>query len=156
MTLTKTPGPAGALPLVESAKSTVGARLAGAWESDPELNARLGRPAAAQRLTFASDPTVAAEMPDGFRPLFAGKTVHDAGRVRIGELTCRFLLIEHRGDARLVIFVPSKSDEWACDEAVTVSLVPGAAGAQDLLFLTPAEAAKLVPAGAFRRQPLGK
>jgi hypothetical protein len=71
-------------------------------------------------------------------------------------VAARFLLVEHHGDTRLVFFVPSKEDEWACEEAATVSLVPGAAAEQDLLFLTPTEAAKIAPTGAFRRLPAGK
>jgi hypothetical protein len=74
----------------------------------------------------------------------------------VGRVACRFLLVEHHGDARLVIFVPSGGDQWACEEAATVALVPGAAGEQDLLFLTPAEAANFAPTGAFRRLPAGK
>jgi RNA polymerase sigma factor (sigma-70 family) len=154
--LSKAAGPAGAPAVVASSRSAVGARLAGVWVSDAELNVRLGKPAAAQRLTFVSDPSVTAEVPDTFRGLFAGKSVHDAGRVTVGGVVCRFLLVEHHGDARLVFFVPAKGDEWACEETATVALVPGAAGEKDLLFLTPAESAKVAPTGAFRRAPTGK
>lgn len=143
--------------VVPAVRGVVGSRLAGAWESDPELNARLGRPGAtATRITFTSEPSVAAEVPDALRSLFAGKAVHVAGRVTIGGAACRFLLVEHHGDMRLVFFVPSMADEWACEEATTVALVPGVAGERDLLFLVPTEAAKIAPAGAFRRLPAGK
>jgi hypothetical protein len=121
------------------------------------LNARLGRPgAAATRVSFTSDPAVAASVPESLRGLFAGKTVRDAGRATVSGVACRYLLVEHQGDARLVLFVPSGADEWACEETATVALVPGAAGEKDLLFLTPAEAAKLAPVGAFRRAPAGE
>ena len=148
---------AGGVAVGAGRRGVVGARLAGAWESDAELNARIGRGGAAgTRIAFDSDPAVAAEVPETFRPLFEGKTVHDAGRLTVGAVACRFLLVEHHGDARLVVFVPSKGDEWFCEESATVSLVPGAAGEKDLLFLTPAETAKIAPVGAFRRAPTGK
>jgi RNA polymerase sigma factor (sigma-70 family) len=158
VTLSKTAPPLAEQPVVvPAARGVAGSRLAGAWEPDPELNARLGRRgAAATRVTFTNDPTVAAEVPDALRPLFAGKTVHAAGRTTVAGVACRFLLVEHHGDARLVFFVPSGTDEWACEEAATVSLVPGATGEQDLLFLAPTEMTKTVPTGAFRRLPAGK
>ncbi|HYH65282.1 MAG TPA: RNA polymerase sigma factor [Urbifossiella sp.] len=155
VTLSKTTAPAAGVPAVlPAARGVVGSRLAGAWESDPELNARLGRPgAAAARVTFTSDSAVAAEVPVTYRALFTGKTVHAAGRMTAGGVTCPFLLIEHHGDARLVLFVPSRGGEVACEESATASLVPGAAGDQDVLFLTAAGPSTFAPAGAFRRRP---
>lgn len=156
VTLSKTPGPHGPPAAVAPSPSVVGARLAGGWESDPGLNTRLGRPATTQRLVFASDPRVLAELPDTFRPLFAGRTVHDAGHVTVGGAARLYLLVEHYGDARLVFFVPAGADVWACEESVTAALVPGTAEEHDLLFLTPAETAKSTPSGAFRRVLAGK
>ena len=158
VTLTKTATAAAGLPAAPAtARGVVGSRLAGAWETDPELNARLGRPGAAgRRVTFTSDPAAVAEMPDAFRGLFTGKTVLAAGRMTVGAVTCPFLLIEHHGDARLVYFVPPRAGDAACEESATVALVPGAAGEQDVLVLTPTETQKLAPTGAFRRRPAGK
>lgn len=158
VTLSNIPATALRLPAAPAtARGVVGSRLAGVWESDAVLNARLGRPGgAARRVTFASDPAAAAEVPDAFRSLFTGKTVHAAGRMTVGATTCPFLLVEHHGDARLVFFVPARADQPACEESVTVALVPGAASDQDVLVLTPAETAKVAPTGAFRRPPAGK
>lgn len=158
VTLTKAVAAVVGVPVVApTARGVIGSRLAGAWETDPEVNARLGRPGAAGRqVVFTSDPAAAAEVPDAYRALFAGKTVHAAGRLTVGGVTCPFLLIEHHGDARLVYFVPPRGDEVGCEESATVALVPGAAGAQDVLVLTPAESMRFAPAGAFRRRPAGK
>jgi hypothetical protein len=55
-----------------------------------------------------------------------------------------------------VFFVPSGGGEAACEESATVALVPGAAGEQDVLSLTPTEPSKFAPTGAFRRRPASK
>jgi RNA polymerase sigma factor (sigma-70 family) len=162
LTLVKVaPGGPAALAVAPSAQNVVGARLAGIWEGDDEWNRRLGLPArpggaAGIRLTFAGDPAVAAEVPAEYRPMFADRRVYLAGRLTVaragGEpVAYRFLLTEHDGGPLLVYFVPRTGDEWACEEAVTVVLVPGADRSRDLLFLTEFESAPYAPTGGFRR-----
>jgi hypothetical protein len=154
VTLSKVAAPAvaGAPVVAPAPQNVVGSRLAGTWEADRELTAKLGQGgAAATRLTFVSDPAVAGEVPDAYRGLFAGKRVYLAGRMTVGTAAYRFLLVEHHGNALLVYIVPSGRDEWACEEAVTVTLAPGADREKDLLFLTPLETARYAPAGGFRR-----
>jgi RNA polymerase sigma factor (sigma-70 family) len=155
------PGGPADVAVAPSPQNVVGARLAGTWEADDEWNRRLGLPAPADtttktQLTFTGDPAVADEVPAGYRAMFAGKRVYFAGRVAVARagvepVSYRFLLTEHDGTPLLVYFVPRKGDEWSCEEAATVVLVPGADRDRDLLFLTAFELAPNAPAGGFRR-----
>ena len=142
------------LAVAPTPQNAVGNGLIGTWEWDAELNRKLGTPgAAAQRLTFTRDDAVADEVPETHRRLFEGKRIYLAGRIRTAaNVSYRFLLIEQLGNPFLVYFVPKPDDEWHCEEAATVALAPGAKPGLDLLFLTPFEEARGLPAGAFRRK----
>jgi RNA polymerase sigma factor (sigma-70 family) len=142
------------LVVAPAAQNAVGNGLVGVWEWDAELNKKLGTPAVAvQRLTFTRDDAVAEEVPETHRRLFEGKRIYLAGRIRTAaNLSYRFLLIEHLGNPLLVYFVPKPGDEWHCEEAATVALAAGAKPELNLLFLTPFEEARSLPAGAFRRK----
>ncbi|MBP3954585.1 RNA polymerase sigma factor [Gemmata sp. G18] len=150
-------------------QNVVGSRLAGSWDADTVLNGRLGLaaeraprdPPSKTTLTFTSDPTTARNVPPAYRALFADKRVYLAGVMAVvGDsrepVRHRFLLIEHAGNALLVYFVPHDRDEWSCEEAATVMLVPGAEREKDLLFLSAFEAAPHAPVGGFRRASLKK
>ena len=124
-----------------------------------DLNKRLGDTAEANRtvrLTFTSDPTIAGQVSETYRELFAGKRIYLAGRMtftRSKDISTShpFLLIEHLGNPMLVYFVPRNGDDWACEEAATVSFAAGTKPDNDLLFLTAFEGAKALPSGGFRR-----
>ena len=165
LTLSRLAAPSSTLKLamVPSPQNAVGANLVGTWELDDELNRKLGGADPKERiqLVFTKDETVANEVPENFRELFAGKRIYLAGRMSIfrpiGEPTiCPYLLIEHLGNPMLVYFIPKKSDEWSCEEAATVGLLSGAKPEQDLLFIKPFENAKQAPAGGFRRAEVKK
>src|SRR5207248_2472621 len=88
--------------------------------------------------------------------MFTGKRVYLAGRMTVSgkpgdPARYRFFLIENAGQPLLVYFVPKAGDEWACEEAATVVVVPGTDPNRDLLFLTAFESAAHSPAGVFRR-----
>jgi len=154
----------GGLAVAPALQNVVGSRLVGAWETDGELNKKLGLASAVTAtgqpgkvtLSFTSDPAVARDVPDGYRTLFADKRVYLAGRMTVAgnggaSVSYRFVLIEHLGNATLVYFVPRNGDEWSCEEVATVMLAPGADREKDLLFLTASESATHAPAGSFRR-----
>jgi RNA polymerase sigma factor (sigma-70 family) len=159
--LAPAPGGPAEVAVALSTQNVVGARLSGTWEADDEWNHRLGLPArpegaAKTLLTFTGDPAVAAAVPAGYRAMFAEKRVYLAGRMTLARAggepaSYRFLLTEHDGTPLLVYFVPQKWDEWACEEAATVALVPAADRERDLLFLTAFESAPNTPTGGFRR-----
>jgi RNA polymerase sigma factor (sigma-70 family) len=141
------------LTVAPAVENIVGNRLTGEWEPDPELAKRLGV-AGATRLTITADATAADKVPEAFRPMFVGKRIYFAGQMRIvgaAEKTVPCLLVEHLGNPLLVYFLPAASDVCAVEEAATVMLVPGAKSNDDLLFLTPFDTAKHVPAGGYRR-----
>jgi RNA polymerase sigma factor (sigma-70 family) len=140
----------------------VGSRLVGAWETDGEVNKKLGLVSATATdspskttVTFTSDPAVAHDVPEGYRTLFADKRVYLAGRMTVASADAsasyRFFLSEHHGNATLVYFASRIGDEWSCEETMTVMLAPGAERGKDLLFLTAPEAKSHVLAGGFRR-----
>jgi RNA polymerase sigma factor (sigma-70 family) len=149
-------------PVVTSTpQNVVGSRLLGTWETDGELNTKLGLAVMPDlpnkvALTFTSDPAVAGAVPGGYRTLFADKRVYLAGRMTItsgasASASYRFLVLEHSGNATLVYFVPHNGDEWSCEETATVMLAPGADREKDLLFLTVPENTARAPSGSFRR-----
>jgi RNA polymerase sigma factor (sigma-70 family) len=154
----------GGLVVSSTPQHVVGSRLVGAWETDGELNKKLGLASAVTAtgqsgkltLTFTSDPAVARDVPDGYRTLFADKRVYLAGRMTVANTAgasalYRFLLLDHLGNATLVYFVPRNADEWSCEETATVTLAPGGAREKDLLFLMAFENATHAPTGSFRR-----
>jgi RNA polymerase sigma factor (sigma-70 family) len=154
----------GEVVVTSSPQNVVGSRLIGSWETDGEVNKKLGLASAVSApgqpskitLTFTSDPAVARHVPDGYRTLFADRRVYLAGRMTVANSTgapaeYRFLLSEHQGNATLVYFVPRNGDEWSCEETATVMLAPGAEQEKDLLFLTAPEGTPHVLAGGFQR-----
>ncbi|VTR94767.1 sigma-70 family rna polymerase sigma factor : RNA polymerase sigma factor, sigma-70 family OS=Singulisphaera acidiphila (strain ATCC BAA-1392 / DSM 18658 / VKM B-2454 / MOB10) GN=Sinac_6419 PE=4 SV=1: Sigma70_r2: Sigma70_r4_2 [Gemmata massiliana] len=157
------------LVVAPAAQNVVGTRLAGSWEADGALNGRLGlaaepdpdEPPSKTTLTFTSDSTVARDVPAAYRELFAEKRVYLSGVMAVARgsrkpVSYRFLLIEHAGNALLVYFVPHLRDEWNCEEAATVMLVPGTEREKDLLFLSAFENAPHAPVGGFRRVEVKK
>ena len=156
-------GAPGGLTLTPIPQNVVGSRLVGTWEADGELNKKLGLAGATApdqpgkvTLTFTSDPAVVRDVPEGYRALLADKRVYLAGRMTVATgagapMVCRFLLLEHLGNATLVSFTPRNGDEWSCEETATVTLAPGADRTKDLLFLTSPEATTHAPAGGYRR-----
>ncbi|HEX3152388.1 MAG TPA: sigma-70 family RNA polymerase sigma factor [Gemmataceae bacterium] len=142
------------LAVVPAIENVVGTRLAGEWELDPELAKRLGGAATTAKLSITPDPKVASDVPEAFRPMFDGKRIYFAGKMRIVgamDSTVPCLLVEHLGNPLLVYFLPAASDVCATEEAATVMLVPGALGKDDLLFLSPFDTAKHTPTGGYRR-----
>jgi RNA polymerase sigma factor (sigma-70 family) len=150
-------GTQGALTVTPAAENVVGSRLVGEWRPDPELSKRLGDKGWANVvLTIAADPKVAADVPDAYRPMFAGKRIYMAGRMQVqpekGEtLSYSFLLVEHLGNPMLIYFLPEGPNVCASEEAVTVMLAPAANRKDDLLSITAFDTAKHAPAGVFRR-----
>jgi RNA polymerase sigma factor (sigma-70 family) len=154
----------GGLAVTSIPQNVVGSRLIGEWETDGELNKKLGLAGAVTAteqpskvtLIFTSDPAIVRDVPDGYRTLFADKRLYLAGRMTVASnsgasATYRFLLLEHLGNATLVYFVPRNGDEWSCEEAATVMLAPGADREKDLLFLAASEDVAQTPTGSFRR-----
>jgi RNA polymerase sigma factor (sigma-70 family) len=152
----------GELMVTPTPSNVVGSRLVGAWETDGELNEKLGLAGAGApgrsrfTLTFTSAPDVARAVPEQYLTLFAEKRIYLAGRMTVASgsgasVAYRFLLLEHLGNATLVYFVPRGADEWSCEEVATVMLAPGATREKDLLFLTAADSAAHAPTGSFQR-----
>ena len=150
------------LVVTSTPQNVVGSRLVGTWETDDELNKKLGLAPAVPgqpgkvTVSFTSDPTIARDVPDAYRTLFADKRVYLTGRMTVAgnagaPASYRCLLIEHLGNATLVYFVPHSGDEWSCEEVATVMLAPGADREKDLLFLTAYGGATHAPAGSYRR-----
>ena len=106
-------------------------------------------------LTITADPKVAAEVPDAYRPMFAGKRLScwanagEAGEGRSHQLPIPARRASRQPDAGLL---PARGPNiCASEEAVTVMLAPAANRKDDLLSITAFDTAKHAPAGVFLR-----
>lgn len=117
----------------------VASRLAGAWEPDPELGERLGTKPWMERIEFAPDEGVLAQIPAELGEFIAKERIWQAGTVRYLERGQEhrgpYALVTHTGNTIAVLY-RSRGGEGLDDaESCILTLVPARETAQDLLFL---------------------
>ena len=136
-------------------ENVVASRLEGKWKLNVPLTQRLtGRKiseneAKGRRFEFASEPSIAALIPDKYNKFLKGKQVFMAGKMkrRFGASEKPeerpFLLIQHRGNPHVVYFRPKGDDPMGDGESFNVMLAVAKDRINDLLFV----------GGDFNNQP---
>jgi len=117
----------------------VASRLAGAWEPDPELGERLGTKPWMERIEFAPDEGVLAQIPAEVGEYIAKERIWQAGTVRYlergEERRGPYALVTLTGNTIAMLY-RSRGGEGIDDgEGCIVTLVPARETAQDLLFV---------------------
>src|SRR5437867_2081806 len=123
-------------------ENVVASRLAGAWEPDPVLTARLGGRGLGP-VAVRVDAKAVAELPEKFAALFRERPAYLAGVMTLRRQEFPFVLTENRGNPHLIFFRPRGDEPLGDAESLNVMLAPAADPAGDLLFI----------GGDFNNQP---
>jgi len=140
-----------------SKNHVIAPRLAGVWEADAELRARLGASTAMERLEFQPDERVLATIPAQLLEPLENERIYQAGTLTMVEggktSSYPYLLVTHEGNP--IVVLARARDGGALDdlESGLLNVVPGKSAAQDLLFLGGDFANE--PFKAFHRAPAG-
>ena len=128
-------------------ENVVASRLEGNWQTRKSLTQHLtgnakSRPA---KLSFKSDPSVAAKVPDKYARFFTEHKmkVYLAGYVKLDGKDCPFVLTHIRGNPHVMFWLERNDDPFGNGESFNVMLAVAEDKQNDLLFV----------GGDFNNQP---
>ena len=114
-------------------------RLAGTWESDPELCKRLGVRSSETQIEFVVDDSFLSSVPEKFNEFLADKQIFEAGRMTWREdgtpKTYPYMLIEHAGNPHLLMLRARDGEPLGDAESCNLIVVPAKEHSKDVLFL---------------------
>lgn len=122
-----------------SKNHVIAPRLAGVWEADAELRARLGASEWLERLEFVVDERVLATIPATLLEYLGNERIYQAGTVTMVERgkasSYPYLLVTREGNPMVVVARSREGGALDDLESSLLNVVPGKGAAQDLLFL---------------------
>lgn len=130
------------LKLTKDEDNVVSRRLEGSWIVDSDLSFRLTGKAEIgeglmQRVTFESDDAIFGQLPKGHRARLQKEmtSVYMCGWMAFGQHKFPFLLIEQKGNSKVLFFLKNGKDIFGNGVYAPVMLAVGADRKNDLLFM---------------------
>lgn len=128
-------------------ENVVASRLEGNWQVHESLSRRLTGKAKTRpsKLSFKSDPSVAAKVPDKYAKFFREKNmkVYLAGNVELDGKQCPFVATHIHGNPHIIFWLERDGDPFGNGESFNVMLAVAEDEKGDLLFV----------GGDFNNQP---
>ena len=140
------------LTLMKDKDNVVSSRLSGSWVVDGDLNLKLtgkkaigGGENSMKKVTFESDDTVFARLPEEYRGRLEEQktTVFMSGWMTFGKNRCPFFLLQLKGNPHVLFFLREGEEVFGNGESFNVMLAVAADTKNDLLFI----------GGDFNNQP---
>ena len=131
-------------------ENVVASRLEGIWQTHESLSQRLTGKAKTRsaKLSFKSDPSVAAKVPDKYAKFFREQNmkVYLAGTVELDGKKCPFVVTHIRGNPHVMFWLERDGDPFGNGESFNVMLAVAEDKQNDLLFV----------GGDFNNQPFSR
>ncbi|MGB0767546.1 MAG: hypothetical protein ACPGYV_07525 [Phycisphaeraceae bacterium] len=123
-------------------ENVVASRLVGSWTPDQALTKYLGGTPIHEfanledkRLTFTEDAAVVERIPTKFHPFLKEEQIFLAGQMELGDDSFPYVLITHKGNPHVVIFMPRDGKPMDNAESFNVMLPVGKEMKNDMLFI---------------------